>query len=185
MGIFSSKSKKGTMSDNPETRQVEKMIASETKADQKNVDHALKDFKKADKMHDKSIKSADKAQHALDKAVKKEHKTAQAVNKAEHQHETAIANQHNASKTVELQRQHESVLEQDLQKRRNEFEELQQRKAANDATRESKLAQIHEQAAEHARSASFDASHGPATGANTGAGDSVDTDASGVGMRNA
>ncbi|KAF9810236.1 hypothetical protein IEO21_07047 [Rhodonia placenta] len=132
MGIFSSKSKKGTMSDNPETRQVEKMIASETKADQKNVDHALKDFKKADKMHDKSIKSADKAQHALDKAVKKEHKTAQAVNKAEHQHETAIANQHNASKTVELQRQHESVLEQDLQKRRNEFEELQQRKAAND-----------------------------------------------------
>ncbi|KZT00193.1 uncharacterized protein LAESUDRAFT_732522 [Laetiporus sulphureus 93-53] len=170
MGLFGP-SKSGSATEDPEIRQLEKVISSEARNDQKNVDHAIKDLKGAGTTHNKSVKAADKAQHELDKAIENEHKAAAALNKAEHQHESAIADQRNAAKTLELKKQQEARLEQDLHKQHEAVVEIQQRKASNDAMRESKLARVHEQAASRARSGSLDGSNGPAaSGAATGAG---------------
>ncbi|TFY50308.1 hypothetical protein EVJ58_g11103 [Rhodofomes roseus] len=168
MGLFKS-STAGSTSEDPETRQVEKMIATEAKNEQKTVDHALKDLSKLEKTHDKSLKAADKAQHMLDKAVKNENDTAKALNQAEHKHDNAISSQRNAYKTLELKRQQAGHLEQDLQQRKTSVDEIQQKKAASDhlsivrAVRESKLAQIHQHAADRAgsRAGSTDLSAGP------------------------
>lgn len=48
--------KSDTFSENPEVRQVEKMIAKEAREDQKNLDHTIKDLSGAEKTHNKSIK---------------------------------------------------------------------------------------------------------------------------------
>ena len=48
--------KSDTFSENPEIREVEKRVAKEARADQKNLDHAINDLSHADKAHDKSIK---------------------------------------------------------------------------------------------------------------------------------
>ncbi|KAH9894369.1 hypothetical protein C8Q73DRAFT_836312 [Cubamyces lactineus] len=179
MGLFG---KSDTFSDNPEIRQVEKIIAKETREDQKNLDHTIKDLSGAEKAHNKSIKAVDKAHHQLDKAVEQEHKAAKALNRAAHSHDSAVSNEQNAEKTVErgltlpsptrphtslttaspllpqIKKQHEARLEKDLEQKRRQLDELQQRKAHNDQVRETKLSQIHAQAAAaaDARRSSFD-----------------------------
>ncbi|EPT02318.1 hypothetical protein FOMPIDRAFT_1048014 [Fomitopsis schrenkii] len=174
MGLFGGSKSSGTTAEDPEIRQVEKMIATEAKNEQKNLDHALKDLSKLDKTHEKAIKAADKAQHAVDKAVKDEHKTAEALNQAEHKHDNAIAGQRNACKTLELKRQDEGRLDQDVQQHKLSVDGLQQSKAANDATRESKLNQIRQQATNRARAGSVDSfANGPGTGGRTSVDDSA------------
>lgn len=44
------------MSQDPTIRQFEKRIANEARADEKNVDHAIKDLSSAESTHKKSIK---------------------------------------------------------------------------------------------------------------------------------
>ncbi|KAI0698619.1 hypothetical protein BC835DRAFT_1334061 [Cytidiella melzeri] len=141
-----------SMSADPTIREVEKRIASETKTDQKNLDHSIRDLKHAEKAHQNAIKGADKAQHNVDKAVNTEHKRAAALNKAEHQHEAAIASQQNAEKDLDLKRQHQQRLEQDLQQRRATVDETAHRKDVNDQQREMKLSNIHAAAASRAGS---------------------------------
>ncbi|KZT65201.1 hypothetical protein DAEQUDRAFT_731721 [Daedalea quercina L-15889] len=172
MGLFGGS--KPSTSEDPEIRQAENMLASETKNKQKNLDHALKDLAKLDKRHENSIKAADKAQRTLDKAVKDEHKAAKELNQAEYKHDNAISTQRNASKDLELKRQNEGSYEQDLQQRKASIDELQQRKAASDATGESKLAQIHQRAADRA-SASIDlpTSGEPSSAGSAGTNDAV------------
>lgn len=53
MGLFSSDS---DMSPNPEIRQVEKIVAKESKADQQSIDHAVKDLAKTEKAASKAVK---------------------------------------------------------------------------------------------------------------------------------
>ncbi|RPD66674.1 hypothetical protein L226DRAFT_556576 [Lentinus tigrinus ALCF2SS1-7] len=135
--------KSETFSENPEVREVEKTVAKEARADQKNLDHAISDLSQADKTHSKSIKSAEKAAHALDKAVANEHKAAKALNNAAHKHEAAIANEQTAEKTVQIKNQHQDRLAQDLEQRKLHLESLRQRKEHNDQVRETKLSDIH------------------------------------------
>ncbi|KAI0725113.1 hypothetical protein C8Q72DRAFT_889148 [Fomitopsis betulina] len=156
MGLFGGSKSSDTGSADPEIRQVEKMVATEARSDQKTLDHAFKGLAKLNDTHDKAIKSAEKAQRSLDKAVKHENKTAKDLNEAEHKHENAIAGQRNAFKTLELKQQQGELIEQDLQQRRASVDELQQKKAVNDAARETRLSQIHHHAAESARTRSDD-----------------------------
>ena len=53
-GLFGGSKTSG--SEDPEIRQLEKMIAKEAKSEQKALDHALKDLSKLDKSHEKAIK---------------------------------------------------------------------------------------------------------------------------------
>ncbi|EPT02319.1 hypothetical protein FOMPIDRAFT_88996 [Fomitopsis schrenkii] len=163
MGLFGGSKSSEAASENPEIRQVEQMVATEAKNEQKNLDHTLKDFAKLNGTHEKAIKAADKAQRSLDKAVKNENKTAKELNEAEHRHDNALSDQRNAYKTLELKRQQGGRIEQDLQQRKASVGELQQKKAANDAARESKLSDVHRHAAERARTRSVDFPNGPET----------------------
>ncbi|KAI0676968.1 hypothetical protein C8Q78DRAFT_1000386 [Trametes maxima] len=126
--------KSDTFSENPEIRQVEKMVAKEARDDQKALDHTIKDLSTAEKAHNKSIKAADKAAHALDKAVEKEHKAAKALNRAAHNHDAAVTSEQSAEKTVQIKKQHEARLEQDLEQKRRQMDEIQQRKSHNDVS---------------------------------------------------
>lgn len=54
MGLFNSTSPE--QSQNPEIRQVEKITANGAKADEKNLEHAIKDLKNAEKTHNKGVK---------------------------------------------------------------------------------------------------------------------------------
>ncbi|KAI0770742.1 hypothetical protein BC629DRAFT_1595691 [Irpex lacteus] len=163
------------MSTDPTIREFERRIANEAKTDQKNLDHAIRDLKNAEKSHEKAIKSTDKAQHNVDKSVNNEHKRASALNKAEHQHEAAIAAQQNAEKTLGLKRQHQQRLEQDLQQRRATLDDFQHRKDVNDQQREMKLSDIHAAAASRAGSRANSINRGPHNGTlNPGAAQGVE-----------
>lgn len=117
--------KSETSSEIPEIREVEKRVAKEAHADQKNFDHAITDLSHADKTHNKSIKvstcfpansrshsprahlvfllqAADKAQLALDKAAEQEHKAVKTLNRAAHKHDAALSNEQNAEKIVQV-----------------------------------------------------------------------------------
>lgn len=48
--------KSDTMSQDPTIRQFEKRISNEARADQKNLDHVIKDLSGAETTHNKSIK---------------------------------------------------------------------------------------------------------------------------------
>ncbi|KAJ3543695.1 hypothetical protein NM688_g5832 [Phlebia brevispora] len=113
---------------------MEKRVAEEARIDQKNLDHALRDLKKAEKTHQSATNDTNKAQQSVDKAVQNEYKEATALNKAQHQHETSVTEQQTADKTLDLRREHEARLEQDLQQRRSTFDDLQHRKDVNDAS---------------------------------------------------
>ncbi|KAF7790095.1 hypothetical protein EIP86_001045 [Pleurotus ostreatoroseus] len=153
-------SNKGFSTD-PQIRQVEKRISEDARIDQKNLDHAVSDLQKAEKSHLNAIKAADKAQHALDNAIEKEHKAATALNRAQHQHQTSISEHQNAEKTLELKRQHQARLEQDLQQRRSTMEDFQHRKDTNDQFRETRLSEIHADAASRAGSRANSINRGP------------------------
>lgn len=45
-----------SMSTDPTIRELERRIANEAKTDQKNLDHAIRDLKNAEKSHEKAIK---------------------------------------------------------------------------------------------------------------------------------
>ncbi|KAI0347501.1 hypothetical protein BDW22DRAFT_1321865 [Trametopsis cervina] len=168
-------SKNESMSTDPTIREFEKRIATEAKSDQRNLDHAIRDLKNAEKAHQNAIKGADKAQHSVDKAVNKEHKRASDLNKAEHQHEAAISSQQNAEKTLSLKRQHQDRLEKDLEQRRSTLDDFQHRKDVNDQQRELKLSDIHAAAASRAGSRANSINRGPHNGAmNPGAAHDVD-----------
>ncbi|GBE83592.1 hypothetical protein BKA93DRAFT_912237 [Sparassis latifolia] len=127
----------------PEVRKAEKILANEARHEQRNLEHAVKDVSKVEKSHEKGFKSADKAQHALEKAANEEHATAMELNKAEHKHDTAVADHRNAVKELELSKQNEERLQEYVLQRRSTMEELQNKKGANDRTREGKLSQLH------------------------------------------
>ncbi|KAI0370170.1 hypothetical protein BV20DRAFT_966783 [Pilatotrama ljubarskyi] len=150
--------KSDSFSENPETREIQKGIAKEARDDQRNLDHSVQDLSRAERTHQKSVKAAQNAHHALDKAVEKEYNAAKAVNRAIHDHESTMAGEQAAGKKVELTEQHETRLGLDLDERRRQLSEQQHRKAQNDQVRESKLSQIHAQAADAAdvRASSFE-----------------------------
>ncbi|KAI0092451.1 hypothetical protein BDY19DRAFT_990171 [Irpex rosettiformis] len=156
------------MSTDPTIREFERRIANEAKSDQKNLDHAIRDLKNAEKTHQKAIKGTDKAQHNVDKSVSIEHKRASVLNKAEYEHEAAIAAQQNAEKTLNLKKQHQQRLEQDLQQRRASLDDFQHRKDVNDQQRELKLSNIHAAAASRADSRANSISRGPHSGIGPG-----------------
>ncbi|GBE83604.1 hypothetical protein SCP_0506590 [Sparassis crispa] len=133
----------GSKPSDPEIRKAEKSAANEARHEQRNLEHAVKDLNKAEKSHEKGIKAVDKAQHALDEAVKEEHATAMELNKAEHKHDTAVADHRNAVKELELSKQHEQRLQEDVLQCRRTMEELRKQRDANDRTREGKLSQLH------------------------------------------
>lgn len=56
MGLFGGSKSSEAASENPEIRQVEQMVATEAKNEQKNLDHTLKDFAKLNGTHEKAIK---------------------------------------------------------------------------------------------------------------------------------
>lgn len=118
--FFSSNKSSST---DPNIRQEEKRIASDEHVDQKSLNHAINDLKKAEKTHLHAVKvctqishipvisrcgltrrwqASDKAQHALDKAVKNEHKAATTLNNSQHKHEASIMDEANAEKTLEV-----------------------------------------------------------------------------------
>ncbi|CDO74552.1 hypothetical protein BN946_scf184632.g9 [Trametes cinnabarina] len=129
MGLFG---KSDPSSQNKEDRQIEKIVAKEERDEQKNLDHTVKDLSSAEKAYNKTVKAISKAQHQLERAVEKEHNASKAVNRAAHNHDAAIANEQNAEKTVELHKEHEVKLGQDLEQKRRQLEDAQQRKAHND-----------------------------------------------------
>ncbi|EIW58250.1 uncharacterized protein TRAVEDRAFT_58596 [Trametes versicolor FP-101664 SS1] len=109
-----------TPSPNPENRKLEASIISEAGAEQKHIDHTLRDLADAVETHDKSTKDAVNSQRAVDEAA-----------------ETAKTNQ-----------QREARLGLNLAQKAGHLDDLQQRKAQNDQLRESALAQIHAQDAD-------------------------------------
>ena len=56
MPLFGSSSKSSDLSDNPDIRDVQKRVSKEARADEKNLNHAISDLAKADKVHTKSLK---------------------------------------------------------------------------------------------------------------------------------
>ncbi|KZT26879.1 hypothetical protein NEOLEDRAFT_1049685, partial [Neolentinus lepideus HHB14362 ss-1] len=131
------------MSTDPQVKSIEKIIASEEKQDEKNLQHAIKDLKAGEKAEGKAHKMADKAQHALDKVTRKEHDAAKAVNKANSNHEKALTDVQQAHKSIDIKHQREAQLEDAVQRKQTLVGELQQKKDQNDQSREARIAQLH------------------------------------------
>ncbi|KZS97704.1 hypothetical protein SISNIDRAFT_481603 [Sistotremastrum niveocremeum HHB9708] len=121
-----------------EEKRIEKIWLKETKAEETAIAHALKDLQAAEKAHTKSAKQADKAIHTHDKTVKKEHKTAKALNSASQKHDNAVADERKALKNIEIKRQHQSKLEQDIAAKKMALEQAERRKNTGDTEREAR-----------------------------------------------
>ncbi|KAH7344691.1 hypothetical protein B0J17DRAFT_712343 [Rhizoctonia solani] len=126
-----------------DTKMIEKMLEREAKNDAAALKHAVRDLEAAGKAEVKAEKMIDKAIHAHDKTVRKEHDAAKALNKAEHVHGARVADEQNAAKTIELKKQHQARLEQDVEAKKAALDQLQRRKETNDALRDQKIAQLH------------------------------------------
>ena len=122
---------------------IEKMLEREAKNDTASLKHAVRDLESAEKSETKAEKMVDKAVHAHDKAIRKEHDAAKALNKAQHVHENRVADQQSAAKTIELKKQHQARLEQDVEQKKVALDQMQKRKETNDALRDQKIAQLH------------------------------------------
>ncbi|ELU41375.1 pneumovirus matrix domain-containing protein [Rhizoctonia solani AG-1 IA] len=112
-----------------DTKMIEKMLEREAKSDAAALKHAVKDLEAAEKAEVKAENMVDKAIHAHEKTVRKEHDAAKALNKAQHAHGARVADEQSALKTIEIKKQHQSRLEQDVE--------------AKKALRDQKIAQLH------------------------------------------
>ncbi|KAL1944943.1 hypothetical protein VTO73DRAFT_2563 [Trametes versicolor] len=115
----------------------------QSREDQRDLDHSIKDLSAAEKAHDKSVKAAFNAHRAVDKAIENEYETAKALNRATHNHEVAISNEQNARITAEINTQYEVHLQQGLEQKGRHLDELHQRKVQNDQLRECTTPQPH------------------------------------------
>ncbi|EIW58249.1 uncharacterized protein TRAVEDRAFT_123258 [Trametes versicolor FP-101664 SS1] len=104
----------------------------QSREDQRDLDHSIKDLTAAEKAHDKSVKAAYNAHRAVDQAIENEYETAKALNRATHNHEVAISNEQNARITAEVGRSESPHLQQGLEQKGRHLDELHQRKAHND-----------------------------------------------------
>ncbi|CEL58015.1 hypothetical protein RSOLAG1IB_02760 [Rhizoctonia solani AG-1 IB] len=126
-----------------DTKMIEKMLEREAKNDAAALKHAVRDLEAAEKAEVKAEKMVDKAVHAHEKTVRKEHDAAKALNKAQHAHEARVADQQSAGKTIDIKKQHQTRLEQDVEAKKASLEQMQKRKETNDALRDQKIAQLH------------------------------------------
>ncbi|KAB5589105.1 hypothetical protein CTheo_7451 [Ceratobasidium theobromae] len=126
-----------------DVKMIEKMLEREAKNDAASLKHAMRDLEGAEKAEVKSEKMVDRAIHAHEKAVRKEHNASKALNKAQHAHETRVADQERALKTIDIKKQHQARLEQDVEQKKVALEQMQRRKDTNDALRDQKIAQLH------------------------------------------
>ncbi|CAE6539460.1 hypothetical protein RSOLAG22IIIB_01464 [Rhizoctonia solani] len=126
-----------------DAKMIEKMLEREAKNDAAALKHAVRDLEAADKAETKAEKMVDRAIHAHEKTVRKEHDSAKALNKAQHAHDARVADEQSALKTIELKKQHQARLEQDVEAKRVALEEMQKRKETNDALRDQKIVQLH------------------------------------------
>ncbi|CAE6433805.1 hypothetical protein ACGC1H_001474 [Rhizoctonia solani] len=124
-------------------KMIEKMLEREAKSDAAALKHAVRDLEAADKAEVKAEKMVDRAVHAHEKTVRKEHDSAKALNKAQHAHDARIADEQSALKTIEIKKQHQARLEQDVEVKKASLEEMEKRKETNDALRDRKIAQLH------------------------------------------
>ncbi|KAJ1311132.1 hypothetical protein OPQ81_009633 [Rhizoctonia solani] len=81
--------------------------------------------------------------HAHEKTIRKEHDAAKALNKAQHAHDSRVADEQSALKTIEIKKQHQARLEQDVEAKKAALEQMQKRKETNDVLRDQKIAQLH------------------------------------------
>ncbi|CAE6511340.1 unnamed protein product [Rhizoctonia solani] len=126
-----------------DTKMIEKMLEREAKNDAAALKHAVRDLEAAGRAEAKSEKMVDKAIHAHEKTVRKEHDAAKALNKAQHVHDARVSDEQSATKTIEIKKQHQARLEQDVEAKRTALEQMQKRKETNDALRDQKIAQLH------------------------------------------
>ena len=131
-------------------KQLEKMLAKEAAADEKNMKHFIKDLKAADKANAKAEKNVEKAIHGVDSAVRREHKAQAAVGKAEHKHNVAEQGVVRAQREVEMRKKQAADMEADLERKRAAVDSFQQRKNHNEQIREQRLAEVHQHAADAA-----------------------------------
>lgn len=126
-----------------DVKMIEQMLDREAKNDAASLKHAVRDVEASEKAVTKAEKMVDKAIHAHDKAVRKEHDAAKALNKAQHVHESRVADEQNAAKTIEIKKQHQAKLAQDVEQKKTALDQMHQRKETNDALRDQKIVQLH------------------------------------------
>ncbi|KAI0722206.1 hypothetical protein C8T65DRAFT_691872 [Cerioporus squamosus] len=132
-----------------EAKKLEKVLAKEAKADQKAIDHAMKDIKAAEKALQKCAKTApqtsEKAQKKVSKQKKKEQSAAKALDKATQKHADKLEKEAKAQEKLSTKRQYETHTDQSSRQMHSNFDDCQHSAEANAKDREERLAQIHAQ----------------------------------------
>lgn len=124
-------------------KKLEKQLHKESKAENSQVKHAMKDLHSLEKEEKKALKALDKAQHNLLKAERSEISTADVMNKARHNHDIAVANVSTAVKDLEIKKQHEAKVKEELEAQKVQVEGMVNAQHVHNQERESKISQIH------------------------------------------
>jgi len=125
-----------------EHKQVEKMIASEAKVDERRLSSAMKDANGARKTEEKAAKSEAKAKKALDKAIKTEYKTKKEFLKSQEKHQKAEIALKKAQQEMELKsNRHATQAQMKLEKQRT-FDSVKHDKETADRERASRQASL-------------------------------------------
>ncbi|KAI0356504.1 hypothetical protein OH77DRAFT_1520024 [Trametes cingulata] len=125
-----------------EAKKLEKLMAAEARAEEKNIAHALKDVRRAEKAVQKSVKAVEKAQKQQEKTLKKEHSAAKALTKAKNKHADALEGEVNAENVVNLKRAKEGERDRGVQQARDDLDSFQCTMEANARDRELRLTEV-------------------------------------------
>ncbi|KAI9001325.1 hypothetical protein BD414DRAFT_511877 [Trametes punicea] len=125
-----------------EAKKLEKLMAKEAKAEEKHIQHALKDVQKAEKAVKKCLKAIGKAEKEKEKAVKKEHSTMKALIKAKHQQADVLEKETKLEGSLASKRERESEAERQVEQLHEDLENLQVTITGNARERESRLADV-------------------------------------------
>ncbi|KAI0069127.1 hypothetical protein BV25DRAFT_1818079, partial [Artomyces pyxidatus] len=128
-------------------QKLEKILAKETKADEKHLARAAKNLHSLEKQEGKAEKAETKAETAREKAIKVEHKTAKALNDAAHRHDVALTEQKKAEDDLMLKQRQQQGLVREVEHKKAELEQMEQKKHAGEIARERRLTEVRAAAA--------------------------------------
>nr|GAT46170.1 predicted protein [Mycena chlorophos] len=125
-------------------KHLEKTLRKESKDEDKQVQHVLKDVAHTEKSASKATKALNKAEKQNEKLGKNEMHTAEAMNKATSKHNRAVNELESSDRDVKLKQQQDVKLHADLEKKKAHADQLVEGQKAHEAARDAKLSEIRE-----------------------------------------
>ncbi|CAD6565838.1 MAG: hypothetical protein TREMPRED_001821 [Tremellales sp. Tagirdzhanova-0007] len=122
----------GLLGSSDPTKQTEKVMANESKTEEKQLKQAIKDVSNAEKQEAHAQKAEHGSHGAHDKLAKEEQKLAAELHKLTSKHDAAVSKEHAAAKDINTKTSEHQRLAQETERKKNTMEQLQHKHHTNE-----------------------------------------------------